>query len=163
MGAPPSTRTPTADHMTTPPYAPAFRRILLALDAKDHGPHVASVLTDLVDRFHAEMMVVHVVFTSTSVAANASDGAPADAAESQVVHVVRMALIRWLGARGDAVAIKILHGDPGERICEYADYAGCDLIVLEGRRKTGIARRLRGSVSKYVAGNARCSVLVIGD
>jgi len=139
-----------------------FRRILLGLDARPPGPRLRRVLDELVRPSASELIVCHVVMRSTSVAGNELDGSPANPEEVAVVASLRRQLVELLGEMGHRVPIKILHGDPGQRLCEYAEFAGCDLIVLESREKT-ISRRLRGSVSKYVVGVSRRSVLVAGD
>jgi nucleotide-binding universal stress UspA family protein len=142
--------------------APLFRRLLVALDANPHRPRLHRAIASLVREWGAEVLVCHVVMRPTSVAGNDLDGAPANPEEVAVVSSLRNQLVQDLGNLGHDVPIKILHGDPGQRICEYAEYAGCDLIVLESREKT-ISQRLRGSVSKYVAGTSRRSVLIVGD
>jgi nucleotide-binding universal stress UspA family protein len=141
---------------------PRFGRLLLALDTKPPGPRLRWIVGELVHRYAAELIACHVVMRSTSVAGDERDGAPADAAETAVLATLRGQLIEILGAPGERAPIRILHGDPGERICEHARFAGCDLIVLESRERT-FARRLRGSVSKYVAGSFGGSVLIVGD
>lgn len=68
-----------------------------------------------------------------------------------------------LGPNGLEVPIRILHGDPVQRICEYAEFAQCDLIVLGPRRRASIVQSLRGSVSKGVVSATRRAVLLLGD
>jgi nucleotide-binding universal stress UspA family protein len=139
-----------------------FHRVLLALDPAAHSPRLPVVLRELMDRWRPDLEVVHVVFGSTSVAANAADGTPANPEEVKLVQGLRADLVRWLGSRGESIPIRVLHGDPGERICEFAAYSDCDLVVLEGRPRTGLAGRLKGSVRRYVVANSDRSVLVIG-
>ena len=117
----------------------------------------------LIDRLGSEVYLCSVVFRSTSVAGNALDGNPADEQERGMVRELRSAAVEWFGPKGADVPIKILHGDPGERICEFAEFADCSLIVLGPRPKASVAHRLRGSVSRYVLANTRRSVWVLGD
>ena len=54
--------------------------------------------------------------------------------------------------RSDAVA---------DEIVSYARSNGVDLIVLGAHRRSGIARRLKGSVAERVGRSAPCTVLTI--
>jgi nucleotide-binding universal stress UspA family protein len=139
-----------------------FRRILLASDTNPYGPRLRWTVGELAHRFGVELILCHVVMRSTSVAGNELDGSPANPEEVAILTSLRGQLVELLGETGHRVPIKILHGDPGQRICEYAEFSGCDLIVLESREKT-LSQRLRGSVSKYVVGAFRRSVLVVED
>ena len=133
----------------------------MALDAKPHGPRLRHVVGELLGGSATEAIVCHVVMRSTSVAGNELDGSPANPEEVAILTSLRNEMVRSLGEKGHRVPIKILHGDPGQRICEYAEFADCDLIVLESRERT-LSQRLRGSVSKYVAGTSSRSVLIVG-
>ena len=103
------------------------------------------------------------IMRPTTAPANEVDGSPANQEEVTIDQELRKRLLDSLGPSGREVPIRILHGDPGQRICEYADYADCDLIVLGTRAKPSLGKWVRGSVSKYVAGNFRRSVLLIGE
>jgi nucleotide-binding universal stress UspA family protein len=144
------------------PSVPRFRNFLLAVQPGEPNARVWAVTADLV-RGGAEAIVCHVVMRSTTGAANEADGSPANEEELAINQELRTRLIAHLGASARGIPIRILHGDPGQRICEYAEYARCDLIVLGTRAKPSFGTRVRGSVSKYVAGNSRRSVLLIGD
>ena len=152
----PTTSTPNASSVQ-------FRRILVAAGLRQRDPTVFRPVWDLVTRFGADATVCHVEMRSTAAAGNESDGSPANAEETQILRDLRAAVVEALGTKGHDLPIKILHGDPGQRVCEYADFLDCDLIVLGPREKASIAHTLRGSVSKYVVGNTRRAVLVLGS
>jgi nucleotide-binding universal stress UspA family protein len=135
----------------------------VAIDAEPPSAQLASVVRGLVNAFDSKLIVCHVVMRPTSVAGNDLDGSPANPEETAILHQLREAALPWISGQGEDVPIKILHGDPGQRICEYAAYAECDLIILGPREKDSVAKRFKGSVSKYVLANTRRSVLVIGD
>ena len=139
---------------------PLFRRTLLALDASPPNERAWATLKGLLDRVPATI-VCHVVMRPTAIAGNEQDGDPSNEEELRINRTLRSALVQHAGPGAREVPIKILHGDPGERICEYAEFADCDLIVVVRGEKTG-GLRLRGRVAKYVAGASRRSVLVIG-
>jgi nucleotide-binding universal stress UspA family protein len=146
-----------------PPPPQLIPRILLALDAGTPSPRLAGFLPGLVGLLRSDVVICHVVMRPTSVAGNELDGSPANPAETAILSNLRAAAVAWFGEQGADMPIKILHGDPGQRICEYASFSDCALIILGPREKPSVAKRLRGSVSKYVLSNSRRSVLVIGD
>lgn len=73
----------------------------------------------------------------------------------------RLAAITRAGVDGDAVVTRPVGvTNPGRRIVTAAGEHGADLIVL-GARGTGIARKLLGSVSGYVASHADVPVCIV--
>lgn len=63
------------------------------------------------------------------------------------------------GNEGD-VSIRILEGDPAERIMEVARREGHDLIVVGNKGMTGAKSLLLGSVPKKISEYAPCDVLI---
>jgi nucleotide-binding universal stress UspA family protein len=57
--------------------------------------------------------------------------------------------------------VKVLVGDPGHVIADYAQDVEADLIVLPSHGRTGLKRMLIGSVAERVVRLAHCPVLVI--
>ena len=135
---------------------------LLAVPRAGLGPTTWSLVRFLV-RGGAHGLACHVVLRPTTSAANPTDGDPTSDEESRVAREIRMRLVDELGSDASAVAVRILHGDPGERICEYADYAHCGLIVLGPRSRSAFGRWVQGSVSRFVTANSRRSILLVGD
>jgi len=58
------------------------------------------------------------------------------------------------------VESRVPHGNPVNKICEYAEISHPDLMVV-GSRGAGRLKRLLGSVSEGVSRNARCSVMIV--
>jgi universal stress protein A len=56
---------------------------------------------------------------------------------------------------------RILEGDAAEEIVRQAGRAGCDLIVMGTRARTGLGTLFRGSVSQEVMRNAPCPVVTV--
>jgi nucleotide-binding universal stress UspA family protein len=74
----------------------------------------------------------------------------------------RSALHKLLsGPQYAGVQVKVLLGDPGHEIADFAAEQGSDLIVLPSHRHTGINRLLIGSVAERVVRLATCPVLVL--
>jgi nucleotide-binding universal stress UspA family protein len=106
--------------------------------------------------------VCHVVLRPTGVAGDDLDGNPANGEEIAIVQALRAELVAHLGPTGRTIPVRILHGDPGQRICEYADFLDSGLIVLMRGGPPTLGQRLQGSVSKFVAGASQRSVLLVG-
>jgi nucleotide-binding universal stress UspA family protein len=75
---------------------------------------------------------------------------------------VRAALHKRLeGPKYAGVTIKVLLGDPGHEITDYAVEEDAELILLPSHRHRGIMRFLIGSVAERVVRLATCPVLVL--
>lgn len=61
---------------------------------------------------------------------------------------------------GRAVETLVLEGNPAEAICEHAERAGIDLIVVGSRGMTGARRFLLGSVPNKISHQPPCDVLI---
>ncbi len=52
-------------------------------------------------------------------------------------------------------------GSPGTAICDFAQNRSADLILVGHRGRSGLSEVLLGSVGKYVADHAHCSVMIV--
>ncbi len=59
------------------------------------------------------------------------------------------------------VHFKVLVGDPGLSITDYAQTHGAELIVISSHGHTGLTRLMLGSVAERVVRLAHCPVLVL--
>lgn len=57
--------------------------------------------------------------------------------------------------------IKILHGDPGPTIVEYANKGNFDLVVVGSRGLNILQEMVLGSVSHKIAKRVHCPVLIV--
>jgi len=74
----------------------------------------------------------------------------------------RAVLSKLLDApRFSQVQLKVLLGDPGHEIADFAEEHGADLIILPSHGHSGIKRFLIGSVAERVVRLATCPVLVL--
>jgi nucleotide-binding universal stress UspA family protein len=58
--------------------------------------------------------------------------------------------------------LRVLRGDPGPTLCDFAQQVSADAIVMGSRGLGRIKRALLGSVSDYVLRGAPCPVVISG-
>ncbi|MEK6977679.1 MAG: universal stress protein [Candidatus Hydrothermarchaeota archaeon] len=73
----------------------------------------------------------------------------------EILEGARRAAVQ-AGMRAEEI---LARGDPAEEILRHA--RGCDLVVMGSRGLSGLRRLLLGSVSRRVADQAPCSVLLV--
>jgi nucleotide-binding universal stress UspA family protein len=139
----------------------SLKRILVTTDfsscSKTALPHAAA----LAQRFGAEILLVHVVPTSSP---------------AEFSHLGLAVEQNWLlkGARdllpflreaeldsALSVELQVLNGSPVEEICKAAKESACDLIVIATHGHTGLKHFFLGSVAEQVVRHAPCPVLVV--
>ena len=136
-----------------------FRKVLLGLDTSEQSLNVLHTAAELSRAFDAKLIVCTVVNIPTSVRGNELDGFPANDEERKILDKLDYLVHQELGSN-ETVDLKILHGDPAERIAEYAEYSNCDLIMVGSRGQGAIKKALLGSVSSSVASRSKKSVLI---
>lgn len=140
---------------------PPFTRILLGVDRSEQSSRTIQTAAYLVRAFRADLIVAHVVNVSTGVAGDEFDGMPANREERAILDSLELLVHQTFGADSDKIDVKILHGDPAERLSEYADYSNCDLIIVGSRRQGAFKAAVRGSVSASTVSRSKKPVLVL--
>ena len=57
-------------------------------------------------------------------------------------------------------SFEVLEGNAADRICEYAEEIGADIIVVGNSSKSGLEKFFLGSTSTSIAKHAPCSVFI---
>lgn len=122
---------------------------------------MVSTAVHLTKSLGSQVEFVTVVNVPTSTQNNEFDGMPANQEETQLRDKLLASLHLVLDDNRDALAVKVLHGDPAERITEYADYCKCDLIIIGSRKESALRKTILGSVSRSVAMRSNTSVLIV--
>ncbi|MCG3419941.1 universal stress protein [Oceanobacillus jordanicus] len=136
-----------------------FKRILLAVDGSEHSIRSANYAIELAEKFNGVINVVYVV-----------DG---NKAKSDVLHATdKFALKKMRNDKLKAVKellnktdiqyeIKILHGEAGPTLVNYANNNEIDGVVLGSRGLNNLQTFILGSVSHKVAKRVECPVLIV--
>jgi nucleotide-binding universal stress UspA family protein len=138
-----------------------FKNILMGLDLSDQTERAVQAAAALSRAFGSIVHAVTVVNVPTSSAGNEMNGTPANQDEIKLRDEILYRIHKVFGEETRNIDVKVLHGDPGERISEYAEYLNCDLIVV-GSRGQGILRKtIFGSVSGDIVNKSKRSVLIV--
>jgi nucleotide-binding universal stress UspA family protein len=138
-----------------------FTKILVGLELSQQASLIINTGSYMAESFGAAVVVAHVVNVKTSVAGNESDGSPANVQERNTLDSLNLLVHQAFGSRGEKIQVKILHGDPAQRLVEYADYSGCDLIIVGSRGQGALRAAVLGSVSSSVVTRSKKPVLVL--
>ena len=144
------------------PYEHSFNKILVGLDHSEQTDAVVIAASAYLAReLRALVEVVTVINVPTNFAGNEMDGLPASDEEISLRENLRKLVHQGFGEGAENIEIKVLHGDPAERISEYAEYLGCDLIIVGSRAQGALRKTIFGSVSDSVAARSKISVLIV--
>jgi nucleotide-binding universal stress UspA family protein len=154
-----------------------FHKILAAIDQSEINHDVFKTALDIAKADHAVLVLLHVL--SFDEQSSPSMPMPTgleyfQAADSNTLEVYRerwqtyegksLDLLKSLAERATAEGVTTefhqVADSPGRRICEFAESAGIDLIVMGRRGISGVNEFLMGSVSNYVLHRSPCSVLI---
>jgi nucleotide-binding universal stress UspA family protein len=135
-----------------------YDRILVPTDGSVGSAHVALQAIDIAETYGATVHVLHVVDESlrTLVGSLSDEEELEDHGREVVGRIAGMARDHGLD-----VETAILNGDPAQRIVAYADEIDADLIVSGTHGRSGVERRLIGSVAERLVRQARCPVMTV--
>ena len=162
-----ATGLPTIEHRLSETARPdgrsgrrIFSRILVGVEPA-RSADVIETVNYLAERLGAEVIVAHVALASTAVPGNESDGLPATSEEQRLYDSLERQVRHSFGVGSSKVPLKILHGDPAERLAEYATFTNCDLVVVGSRHLGALKSALLGSVSSGLLKRSNVPVLVL--
>ena len=138
-----------------------FRKILIGLDLSEQTDVIIEKSAKLAGTSKASVEIVTVVNVPTNSAGNELDGSPANDEEIRLRDYLISRLHRYFGDEVKNLEVKVLHGDPAERLSEYAEYSNCDLIVVGSRSRGALRKAILGSVSGSVAAKSKTSVVIV--
>jgi nucleotide-binding universal stress UspA family protein len=135
-----------------------YDRILVPTDGSTGSAHVALQALDLAETYGATLYALSVVdWTITAqLSDTGQDDQFHDRAERAVEVVERMA-----ESHGVDVVTEVQEGDPAETILSYAEDIEADAIVAGTHGRSGIKRRVLGSVAERLVRHATCPVMTV--
>jgi nucleotide-binding universal stress UspA family protein len=136
-----------------------YDEILVPTDGSEGSAHVALQAIDLAEQYGATVHVLSVVDDShRSILPDI--GGKSDSLEEEagkaIDRVTKMASVHGVEAVGE-----IREGDPAEEILDYAAEIDADAIVAGTHGRSGVERRLIGSVAERLVRHATCPVMTV--
>ncbi len=140
----------------------SIRKILVPIVLADTSRHIVRQAAWMARRFHAEMILLHVV-TPLSYPAGMLERGHEITARDLHAHIVQRAeedLDRVLTPELDGIAVTrlLLRGRPAQEIAKAARDHNVDLIVMSARGQGAFDRLLLGSVTAKVLHETDCPV-----
>lgn len=134
-----------------------YERIVVPTDGSVGTAHVAMQAIDLATQYDATLHVLHVIDDSGLVSGRSDvDDELREEGEAAVRRVEQIASVH-----GVDVTTAIETGDPATTILDYADEIDADVIVAGTHGRSGMRRRVIGSVAERLVRHANCPVLTV--
>ncbi|PGZ46234.1 universal stress protein [Bacillus anthracis] len=137
-----------------------YKKILLAVDGSEHSLRAtqeAVKIASLIKDCKVEIVFV-VDFSKTKNEVLHAQGKE----ELELSRRKRLLPIEEkLLSNGVSYEIKVLHGEPGPTIVDYANKGSFDLVVLGSRGLNALQEMVLGSVSHKVAKRVKYPVLIV--
>jgi nucleotide-binding universal stress UspA family protein len=139
-----------------------IHRILVAIDSSNYAPIVIQEAAKLAIRLGSDVTVLNVVNVPGMFASEGEvDSAVIEEEEKQVTELHKKLIEKYFNHASILIESKILHGDPAQKICEYAEAIDADLVIVGTHGRGKLASALMGSVSEKVIHHCKRSVTVI--
>jgi nucleotide-binding universal stress UspA family protein len=137
-----------------------YKKVLLAYDGSIEGRRALREGAKLAQLCHAEVFLLAVVETASSVAA-LEGGVMISMDEQFAAYQAILAEgVERLKAMGFSPTARLGMGGAGQEIAKVAEEIGANLVVVGHRPSGPLARWWFGSVGTYLIKHLRCSVLV---
>jgi nucleotide-binding universal stress UspA family protein len=136
-----------------------YSKVLLAYDGSIEGRRALREGAKLAQLCRAEVFLLAVVELSSIVTPDAGLTIPIDQ-QTENYRATLAEGVERLKALGFSPVARLEAGDPGQKIADFAEEIGANLVVVGHRRQGALARWWFGSVGSYLVKRLRCSVLV---
>jgi nucleotide-binding universal stress UspA family protein len=137
-----------------------FKKILIAADGSDHSIRAAAKAIQLAEQNpDSEITVVYAVDGQTSKEdiLNHFDKSIVDQVRKKRLEPIE----NLLKEKGISYEIKILQGEPGPAIVEFANKKDFDVAVVGSRGLNTLQEMVLGSVSHKIAKRVKAPVLIV--
>ena len=140
-----------------------IRKVLLPTDFSEFAAPAADYAREFVERFHAELHLMHVletqVTTTQFVMGLTIPERVEESAQEALTRLKKTFDEQW--TREHSTIYHTAHGAPFVQIVQYARDQKIDLIVLGTHGRTGLPHVFLGSVAERVVQHAPCPVLTV--
>ena len=139
-----------------------FRKILFPVDLSKSMNRILPFVTEMAERFGAEIHCVHCLHVSTYLGDMGLGAVYMVDFELSLQQEIKMKLEDFISdnLKGRRVQSTILSGRPGDQLVGYTKENQIDLVIM-GHSTTGIERAIMGSVAGHVVKYSPVPVMVI--
>ena len=152
-----------------------MKKILVAVDGSQSAKKAAERAAELAQDVKAEVTLIHVYTESAQIPVNqfneVASYLSAETLESimdqqeDTIKEKRQKIVDEDAKIFEEKGIKpekvLLHGDPADVVCDYAEENNFDLIVVADKGHGKVERFLLGSISDKIVRHAKLSVMVV--
>ncbi|WP_338657138.1 universal stress protein (plasmid) [Sporosarcina psychrophila] len=137
-----------------------YKRILLAVDGSENALRAteeAVKVASLIAKCIVEVVYVATFSKSKNEILHSLGKEELEYSRRKKLHPVE----EQLKSKNIAYKIKILHGEPGPTIIEYANKERFDMLIIGSRGLNSLQEMVLGSVSHKVVKRVDCPVLIV--
>jgi nucleotide-binding universal stress UspA family protein len=137
-----------------------YKRILLAVDGSEHSKRAAKEVVKIASCNNESL--VELVYVADF--AHVKDEMLHSQSTEEIEHARRSRLRPVEDLMKESLIsyeVKVLHGEPGPAIVEYANDEEVNLVVIGSRGLNSLQEMVLGSVSHKVVKRVNCPVLIV--
>jgi len=136
--------------------AQRFEKILVPVDGSKNSLKALETAVHLAREHEASLMVIHVIHTLSEKAGVRQKFGEEEVPPSFILQAKKLAMKNKI-----PFSSRVLTGDPGHAIVEYANTHDIDLIAIGARGRSAFKAIFLGSVSSYVLHKSKIPVILI--
>ena len=133
-----------------------FEKILVPLDGSKNSLKALDTAVHLAGENEASLAVIHVIHSLSQKSGVAQKLSEEKIPPSFIIQTKKLATKNKI-----PFSSRVLTGDPGHAIIEYANTHGIDLIVIGARGVSTFKKIFLGSVSSYVLHKSKIPVMLV--
>ncbi|MFW6229593.1 MAG: universal stress protein [Halanaerobium sp.] len=152
-----------------------MKKILVAVDGSQSAQKAAKKAADLAEDLKAEVTLIHVYTESAQIPVNQFNEVASYLSAETMEEIMeqqedtikekRQKILdedaEFFKEKGIKPEKVLLHGDPADDVCDYAEENNFDLIVVADKGHGKVERFLLGSISDKIVRHAKISVMVV--
>jgi nucleotide-binding universal stress UspA family protein len=133
-----------------------FEKILVPLDGSKNSLKALETAVHIANENEASLMAIHVIHTFSEKIGSKQKSGEEEVPPSFILQAKKLAMKNKI-----PFSNRVITGDPGHAITEYANTHGIDLIVIGARGRSLFKTIFLGSVSSYVLHKSETPVMLI--
>ncbi|TDO91320.1 nucleotide-binding universal stress UspA family protein [Halanaerobium saccharolyticum] len=152
-----------------------MKKILVAVDGSQSAQNAAQKAAELAEDLNAEVTLIHVYTESAEIPVNQFNEVASYLSAETLENIMdqqedtikekRQRILdddaEFFEEKGISPDKVLLHGDPADTVCDYAEENDFELIIVADKGHGKVERFLLGSISDKIVRHAKTSVMVV--